>query len=431
MPHKYILDSSVVLSDPRCIYKFNKSDVLVPLKVIEEIENFKSQSSAIGKNAREFLRALDKLRLIGSLVEGIPTESGGSIRVVFSSKELVDKLPHEFSRDLADNIILAIAFEHKGVIVSNDLNLRIKSSSLGLDAESYEAGKVDSSDSYDGHDDVMVSGEQLAEFFSGGLELEGYYENQCLTLYAEHNLNQTGLGIFKDGVVRPLSKDATNGVSKIRPLNREQSFAIALLLDDSVPLVTIDGRAGCGKSILSLAVGLAKIQEGIYNRMMIAKPTIAMGGSHNEIGWLPGSKSEKLEPWLTPVRDNLDIIAGIDNVRNKSKRSLLDDFQEQGIIEAESLGFLRGRSLQKQWIYIDECQNISKAECKTLLTRIAEGSKLIMCGDRDQIDSPYLDAQSNGLATIIHKFRESKLASHITLKKGVRSPLSEEASRLL
>jgi PhoH-like ATPase len=432
----FVLDTCIYIHDSNCLNSFKSQDVCLPISTIEELDNHKQGHSSTAASARAFSRNLDKLREHGSLLEGIKLESGGTIRVSMLSQDILDKIPAELCKSAVDNAILATALDlrekgHRAVVVSNDTNLRLKGSSLGLEVESYESGKVESSDLYSGHADVIVSGEQLAEFFSHGIALEGYYENQCLTLYAEHNLNQTGLGIIKNGFVKPLSKEATTGVSKIRPLNREQQFALGLLLDDSIPLITINGRSGCGKSLLTLAAGLAKVQEGVYSRMMISKPTIAMGGSHNEIGWLPGIKNEKLEPWLAPVRDNLDVIAGVDHFRNKSRRSLLDDFQEQGLIEAESLGFLRGRSLQKQWIYIDEVQNINPQESKAILTRIGEGSRCILTGDIEQIDSAYLDQENNGLAAVIQKFRESALAGHITLQKGVRSALSEEASRIL
>lgn len=435
MKKVFVLDTCIYIHDSNCLNSFKSQSVYLPISTIEELDSHKQGHSLTAASARAFSRNLDKLREQGSLFDGITLPSGGTVKVSMMSQDILNKIPAELCRNTVDNAILATALDlrdkgHRAVVVSNDTNLRLKAASLALEAESYESGKVESSDLYTGHADVMVSGEQLAEFFSNGLELSGYYENQCLTLYAESNLNQTGLGIIKNGFVKPLSKEATTGVSKIRPLNREQQFALGLLLDDSIPLVTINGRSGCGKSLLTLAAGLAKVQEGVYNRMMISKPTIAMGGSHNEIGWLPGVKSEKLEPWLSPVRDNLDVIAGVDYLRNKSKRSLLSDLQEQGIIEAESLGFLRGRSLQNQWIYVDETQNISPSEAKALITRIAEGSRLIMCGDIEQIDSPYLDSDNNGLATVIHRFKSSLLAGHITLKKGVRSPLSEAASIL-
>lgn len=433
----FVLDTNVAINDPLALGKFKTGNVVVcPISLVEELDKLKQGSSAIASSARAFSRNLDKLRELGSLLDGVTLPSGGIVRVSLITQDILDKIPAELCRDKIDNAILATALDlrdrgHHTVLVSNDTNLRLKASSLGLTAESYEADKVECDDLYTGHADVMVSGEQLAEFFSHGIHLEGYSENQCLTLHAESNVNQTGLGIIKSGFVKPLSKEATNGVSKIRPANREQCFALELLLDSSIPLVTISGRSGCGKSLLTLAGGLAKIQEGIYNRMMISKPTISMGGSANDIGFLPGLKSEKLEPWLSPVRDNLDVIAGIDSVRNKSKRSLLDDFIEQGIIEAESLGFLRGRSLQKQILWVDETQNTNMTEIKAILTRMGEGSSCILTGDPEQIDSPYLDSYNNGLSIIIERFRESKLAGHITLQKGVRSPLSEEASRIL
>jgi PhoH-like ATPase len=432
----FVLDTCIYIHDSNCLNSFKSQDVVLPISTIEELDNHKSGHHSTAASARAFSRNLDKLREQGSLLEGIKLESGGIVRVSMLTQDILNKIPAELCRSTVDNSILATALDlrdkgHHVVVVSNDTNLRLKAGSLGLEAESYESGKVEYSDLYTGHADAIVSGEQLAEFFSHGIHLEGYSENQCLTLYAESNLNQTGLGIIKNGFVRPLSKEATNGVSKIRPANREQCFALALLLDDEIPLITINGRSGCGKSLLTLAAGLAKVQEGTYSRMLVSKPTIAMGGSHNEIGFLPGELRSKLDPWLAPIKDNLDIICGVDPKRNKSKRTMFDDLEEQGVIQAEALAFIRGRSLQKQWFWIDEASNISPSEAKALLTRIGEGSRIVLTGDPEQIDSPYLNSDNNGLSVIIEKFRESKLAGTITLEKGVRSPLSEEASRIL
>jgi PhoH-like ATPase len=433
----FVLDTNVAINDPLALGKFKTGNVVVcPISLIEELDKLKQGSSTIASSARAFSRNLDKLRELGSLLDGVTLPSGGIVKVSLITQDILDKIPAELCRDKVDNAILATALDlrdkgHHAVVVSNDTNLRLKAGSMGLEAESYEADKVEYSDLYTGHADVMVSGEQLAEFFSHGIYLEGYNENQCLTLHAEHNLNQTGLGIIKGGFVKPLSKEATNGVSKVRPLNREQQFALALLLDDDIPLITINGRSGCGKSLLTLAAGLAKVQEGVYSRMLVSKPTIAMGGSHNEIGYLPGELRSKLDPWLAPIKDNLDIICGIDPARNKSKRSMFDDLEEQGLIQAEALGFIRGRSLQKQFFWIDEASNINPSEAKALLTRIGEGSRIVLTGDPEQIDSPYLNSDNNGLSVIIEKFRESKLAGTITLQKGVRSALSEAASKLL
>jgi len=435
--HKYfVLDTNVAIHDPQCLRKFKSQNLIIAISVIEELDKHKQGNTAIAASARAFSRNLDKLREQGSLLDGVKLDSGGTVRVSLLTRDILDRIPAELCRDMVDNSILATALDlrdkgYHAILVSNDTNLRLKAGSLGLEAESYESGKVEADNLYDGHADVIVSGAQIAELFSHGLALEGYYENQFLTLYDEHNLNHTALGIVKKGVVHPLSKEATTGVSKIRPQNREQIFSLHLLLDDSIPLVTLSGRSGCGKSLLTLAAGLAKVQEGVYSRLLVSKPTISVGGSKNDLGFLPGELRSKLDPWLSPIKDSLDVICGVNPSRNKSKRSTFDDLEEQGLIQAEALSFLRGRSLQNQIFWLDEGQNISPSESKTLLTRIGEGSKVIITGDLEQIDSPYLDSENNGLAIVIDRFKNSELSGHCTLKKGIRSPLSQAASELL
>lgn len=429
--HTYVLDTNVLLHNPRCIFSFDENTVLIPLASLDELDRFKTKSDELGRNARAVARLLDELRTQGSLLDGVNTPSGGKLFVATCDEETLANIPIDLSGDVVDNIILAVAISRKATLVTQDINLRIKAAALGIEAQDYRAGKVVAEESYEGHAEVVVSGEQISQLFSGGFELDGYYENQFLTLYCESNLNHTALGIVKSGVVHPLSKEATAGVSRIHPQNREQVCSLHLLLDDSIPLVTLSGRSGCGKSLLTLAAGLAKVQEGVYSRLLVSKPTVSVGGSKNDLGFLPGEVRSKLDPWLSPIKDSLDIICGVDSSRNKSKRSMFDDLEEQGLIQAEALSFLRGRSLQKQIFWLDECQNISPSEAKTLLTRIGNGSKVILTGDLEQIDSPYLDSENNGLAIVIDRFKESRLAGHCTLKKGIRSELSQAASELL
>jgi PhoH-like ATPase len=427
----FVLDSCVLLLDPSAYLAFQDNRVIVPLAVIEELENFKSRSDLLGKHSRMFSRSLDELSSHASLLEGIQTEAGGIVQVKASSKELIAKLPEELSKDLIDNSILAVAMEVQGVLVTNDFNLKIKSQAVGVAAEPYETDRVhDDDDLYKGATEVLVSGEEMAMLFSGGIESTGqYHENECLMLRCQSNLNQTALAIHKSGQINAIA-NYDEGVSRIRPQNKEQAFALALLMDPEIPLVTITGKSGCGKTILALAAGLAMVQEQNYQRMLVARPIAPLGGK--DLGYLPGSIEEKVSPWMQPVRDNLEVIMSQGKTSRKdSDRNFLKDLEDQRLVQIEPLTYIRGRSIPNQFFLIDEGQNTSKAEIKTILTRAGMGTKIVIVGDIDQVDDVYLDSHSNGLALAIAAFRNSKLGAHITLTKGVRSPLSEAASLLL
>lgn len=420
----------MILLDPHAHLAFNRSTVVIPLAVIEELENFKSRSDLLGKHSRMFSRSLDELSSHGSLLDGIKTETGGTIQVKVSSKELISRLPDELSKDLIDNSILAVAIEVQGVLVTNDFNLKIKAQAVGVAAESYKTDRVSNDELDERVKEILISGEEMAMVFSGGIEANGkYHENECLLLRSESNLNQTALAIHKEGWISAIN-NYDEGVSRIRPQNKEQAFALHLLMDTEIPLVTITGKSGCGKTVLALAAGLAMVQEQKYQRMLVARPIAPLGGK--DLGYLPGSIEEKVSPWMQPIRDNLDVIMSQGKTNRKDgDRDFLKDLETQRLVQIEPLTYIRGRSIPNQLFLIDEAQNTSKAEIKTILTRAGMGTKIVLVGDVDQCDDPYMDSHSNGLALAIAAFRDSKLGAHITLTKGVRSPLSEAASILL
>lgn len=426
----YVLDSCVILLDPYAHLAFQDNRTIVPLAVVEELENFKTRSDLLGKHARMFTRSLDELSSYGSLLEGIKTEKGGILQVKTASLGLIDSLPVELSKDLIDNSILAVAMEAEGVLVTNDLNLKIKSQAVGVVAEPYETDRVNTDSLYDGVTEAIVSGEEMAMVFSGGIEAsQTYHENECLMLRCQSNLNQTALCIYKKGRINAIS-NYDDGVSRIRPQNKEQAFALHLLMDPEIPLVTITGKSGCGKTVLALAAGLSLVQDQIYQRMLVARPIAPLGGK--ELGYLPGSAEEKISPWMQPIRDNLDCIMNQGKTgRKDGDRDFMKDLEAQRLLQVEPLTYIRGRSIPNQFFLIDESQNTSKAEIKTILTRAGMGTKIVLVGDVDQVDDAYMDSHSNGLALAINAFRDSHLAAHITLTKGVRSELSEAASKLL
>jgi PhoH-like ATPase len=320
------------------------------------------------------------------------------------------------------------------ILVSKDTNLRIKADALGLEAADYETDKIDVDDLYTGFTEVTVSAEQIEQLFKQGhvvLE-QSFYPNQAVTLIDAVNPNHTALAIAQtNGELVTLHKMPPTGVSRIVPRNREQKFAFDLLLRDEIPLVTLVGKAGTGKTLLAIAAGLQKMaEEKRYSRLLISRPVIPMG---KDIGYLPGDVNEKLTPWMQPLYDNFDLIFSTQDQTGKPKhwRRGYEELMEMGLLQIEPLMYIRGRTIPKQFLVVDEAQNLTPHEVKTILTRAGEGTKIILTGDVDQIDNPYVDAASNGLSYVLEKFKGDPLAGHITLLKGERSSLADRATVLL
>ena len=454
----YVLDTNVLLHDPNAMLRFEDNEVVLPITTIEELDRFKKRPEETGRNARQTSRMLDALRSRGSITEGIELENGGRIRVALAHREALDKLPPELEADGGDNSILAVALEVKQqcdcpvVMVSKDTNMRIKADALGLTAEDYETDKIDVGDLYTGMGEVLVSAEQISSVFHHRTQTDAesgestllesqlesllaekkFYPNQALTLVDVNNPSHTALAIVRaDGRLTPLPKMPYNGVSRIHARNREQRFALSLLLDDSVPLVTLVGKAGTGKTLLAIAAGLQKVtEEKRYTRLLISRPVVPMG---KDIGYLPGDMTEKLTPWMQPLYDNFDLIFNTQDSTDKPAhwRRGHEDLMEMGLLQIEALTYIRGRTIPKQFFVIDEAQNLTPHEVKTILTRAGEGTKIVLTGDTAQIDNPYVDAASNGLTYVIERFRNEPLAGHITLYQGERSELAAQAAALL
>lgn len=428
--HTYVLDTNVLLHNPCCIFSFDENTVLIPLASLDELDRFKTKSDELGRNARAVARLLDELRTQGSLLDGVNTPSGGKLFVATCDEETLANIPIDLSGDVVDNIILAVAISRKATLVTQDINLRIKAAALGIEAQDYRTGRVETDELYTGHSEVFVSGEEIAQVYSHGIALEGdYNENECITLYCSSNPNQSALAIYKNGIIRAIEKFPDSGISHIRPQNREQSFAMALLLDDTVPLVTITGMAGSGKTLLAMAAALSKVTDQTYSRVLVARPVTPLG--KQDLGFLPGSIEEKMSPWMTPIYDSLDVIFGSKDVRKNNGQRGYQGLIDQGLLKIEPLSYIRGRSIPQQFLIVDEAQNLSPLEMKTILTRAADGTKVVLLGDISQIDSPYLDSGNNGLSLVVDRFKGSPLSAHVTLQKGERSPLSEAASKLL
>src|SRR5882724_6283440 len=373
----YILDTNVLLHDPNSILNFADNGVLIPIEVIEEIDRFKRESTELGQNARTVSRTLDGLRAKGSLSEGVALENGGRLRIIFQKRGQNGKAGLVFAGDnTVDSRIVALALgvqkaqpKIPTILVSKDINLRIKADALGLQAEDYETDRVLIKDLYTGMFDLTVSAEKMAAFRANGeLDLNGgarYFPNEYCTLTEETNPKRTALTKV-DATGKRLVPiiDSREGVWGIKPRNREQHFAFDALLDDRVKLVTLMGKAGTGKTLLAMAAGLKRtVMDREFRRLVVARPTIPVG---KELGFLPGTLEEKLEPWMQPIHDALEMLGDL-NMGHEHRRS--GDLMRSGSIVVEALSYIRGRSIANQFMIIDEAQNLTPLEAKTIITR--------------------------------------------------------------
>jgi PhoH-like ATPase len=415
------------------MFAFQENEVVLPLAVIEEIDNQKKRQDEIGRNARIVSQMLDTLRSSGRLSEGVSLPEGGRLRIELNHQECVD-FPKGLDSRKHDNRILAVANslnasgDRSVILVTKDLNLRIKADVLGLSAEDFYTDKVDYQKLYAGACEFYLTSEELELFFTQGkVSLNGRLQahpNQFVVLKNHCNPSQSAIGRYFHKTVWPLVHgDSVNW--GIKALNKEQRFALELLSNDDIKVVTLVGRAGTGKTLLALAAGLEKVlEQRVYSRLLVTRPVTPMG---DDLGFLPGSKEEKLRPWMQPIYDNLEYL-----MRNCDDRDdVFGDLLKRGILEMEALTYIRGRSIPGQFIICDEAQNLTPHMIKTLITRVGEGTKIVFTGDPEQIDHPYLDASSNGLSYLVEKLKGEEVSGHITLAKGERSKVAEMASRLL
>ncbi len=430
MRKNYVLDTNVLLHDPRALFQFKDNNVIIPIYVVEEIDKFKRDLSELGRNAREVSRTLDAFREeSGSLTEGVPLEAGGTLRVLFTQKELPRELTNQH---LVDNRILALAMDIKErepslrcVFVTKDINLRIRADALGLLTEDYESDRIENPEVYMGVREVEVSKADIDTFYAHGeLPLpdgaNGVYPNEFALLKDRDAPNHTALSKYNASL--------KEGAWGLRPRNKEQSFALDLLLNDEIKLVTIVGKAGTGKTLLAIAAGLQKtMEEQTYQKMLVSRPVYPLG---KDIGFLPGTVEEKLNPWMQPIYDNVEFRMGISRADKKAGRSY-KELIDLGLVAIEPLTYIRGRSIPNQYIIVDEAQNLTPHEVKTIITRVGDNTKIVLTGDPYQIDNPYVDATNNGLVHVVNKFKLERLAGHITLTKGERSALAELASNVL
>lgn len=437
----FILDTNVLLHNAQSIFSFKQNEVVIPLAVIEEMDRFKKDGGETGRNARQVARALDILRMQGVLTNGgVALDNGGRLRVVFSGSPLLELLPQELRTPTVDNQILALALyeQQKGgqpvIVVTKDINLRIKAHAVELRTEDYETDKVSYDQLYAGTLEVDVDGEGIDRFYREKKitsPTDEILPNQCVTLRNSGNQQHSAIGRFEahSHQIVPLADIPQEGVWGLLPRNREQKFALDLLNNPEINLVTLVGKAGTGKTLLAIAAGLHCVTStGHYSRLLVSRPVFPMG---RDLGFLPGVVEEKLAPWMQPIYDNVGLLLsdGRHGIGKKSRG--YQELKDLGILEVEPLTYIRGRSIPRQFIIVDEAQNLTPHEVKTIITRAGEGTKVVLTGDPEQIDNPYVDASSNGLTYVVERLKRSSLSGHITLSRGERSELAEVASNLL
>ena len=442
MKKNFVLDTNVLLHDPSSMLSFEENNVIIPIYVIEEVDNFKKELSELGRNARQVSRILDELRTGGRLVDGVPItgSNGGTLRVAFATRDLPPE--YALSSHSADNRILSSALEVQEkdadiplVFISKDINLRIRAAALGLTVMDYDVERTDIAELYSGVADLTVDAAVIAELYEKGEaqapqldEGEALSPNSFAVLQGSDGKGSAIVRIPPNGGKMRLVKGNGPTVWGIRPRNKEQHFAFELLLDDNVQLVTLVGQAGTGKTLLALAAGLQKsAEEQVYQKMLVSRPVFPLG---RDIGFLPGDINEKLRPWMQPVHDNLELLLSLSPRDKKDGRSS-DELFFMDMINIEPLTYIRGRSIPRQFMLIDEAQNLTPHEVKTIITRAGDDTKIVLTGDPYQIDNPYVDATNNGLVHVVRRFRGDSVAGHITLTKGERSELAERAAQLL
>jgi PhoH-like ATPase len=437
----YVLDTSVYLTDASALFKFNNNDIFIPLKVLEEIDKHKKRQDSVGVNARQIIRTLDEFRAKGNLQKGVRIGKGKGVLKVVSYEVLKDVIfPSDLDLSIPDHMIIATAMAvrqestRRTCVVSRDINMRVICDSIGMPSEDYTTERVvhSSEELYSGLAVHLVDDQVIERFYNdeeiiiGEDEVkEKWYPNQYILMVSNANEKKTCLGRFY-GHFQPLKKIANSKIPdwKISSRNKEQAFGIDLLMDPDVKVVSLVGRAGSGKTLCAIAAGLQQtigLRENAYDRMIVSRPVQPLG---KDIGFLPGTMEEKMLPWLMPIQDNLQFLVG-------GNKNTLQMYMDKGKIEIEALTYIRGRSIANAFIIIDEAQNLTAHEIKTIMTRVGEGTKIVLTGDVEQIDNVYVNETSNGLAHAIEKFKDYPIAGHVTFTKGERSEVATLASKVL
>ena len=432
----YVLDTSVYLTNAECIYAFENNDIHVPLKVFEEIDKHKKRQDAVGFQARKIIRIWDDLRASGSLDKGVRIRKGlGIVKSISAAGVIPEDLPPDLDTKIPDHLIIATALKaqrentRKVILVSRDINMRVIADAVGLTSEDFQNNQIvtHSENIFEGYTTILVDDQIIDRFYekqSVYLENKGLFPNQYVMMVSSANEKKTALGRYVSKAMPLRQLLRSQKIWGIKPRNKEQQFLMDSLMDPAIQIVTVIGKAGSGKTICAIAAGLEQtIDEATqdYTRVIVSRPVQPLG---KDIGFLPGSLEEKMTPWLMPIQDNLQTLLG-------NNKSALEMYVENGKIEIEALTYIRGRSISNAYIIIDEAQNLTKHEIKTIITRIGDGTKIILTGDIEQIDNIYVNETSNGLAHAIESFKQHPIAGHVTFKKGERSELATLASKVL
>jgi PhoH-like ATPase len=452
----FVLDTNVLLHNPNAMFMFQEHEVVIPLVVIEELDRFKKNSDDTGRNARQVIREFDKLRQKGHLFEGVPiNDLGGTLRIDRGGQPI----PADLGIDPADNKILAVAhaLHNQGqhtIFITKDINARVKGDALGVEVEDFEADRVDTDWLYAGHAEVTVPGDLIDELYNerqlpmervqphlvstreGAEQLTiPVYTNQYLVLRDAADESHTGLArlLGDTGHLIPIA-GPRRPIFGVMARNVQQTMALDLLLDDEIRLVTMLGSAGSGKTLLALAAGMHKVfKDERYEKLLVARPIMPLG---RDIGYLPGDKDEKLEMWMQPIFDNLAYLLStrgshLDHAESHTTEQRIKQLISGGKLVLEALTYIRGRSIPHQFLVVDEVQNLTPHEVKTIVSRVGDGTKIVLTGDINQIDNPYLDASSNGLTHLIERMKGQAMCGHVTLLKTERSSLASLAAEIL
>lgn len=431
---KVVLDTNVILFDALALMKFKEADIHIPISVIEEVDRFKRDPGENGRNARQFSRFVDMLREKGSLAEGVQLDNSESI-IHINTDFTTSGLPTEFDPEKADNRILGTAMflqkqypRNKVELITKDINLRIKADVLGVKAMDYEPEGLSDEDLYEGYQELDLTPEKIDQFYRDKRYVPDLklHANQYLIMKDSSNPNHSAIGRYSaaEQAIVPLMT-AAESIWGINARNVEQSFAMDCLLNDEILFVSLVGKAGTGKTLLAIAAGLHKtLDEGRFQRLLVSRPIFPMG---RDIGYLPGDIEQKLNPWMQPIFDNVEFLMGADKKAAGRAQELIN----QGMLNIEPLTYIRGRSIPKQYLIVDEAQNLTPHEIKTIITRAGRGTKVVLTGDIYQIDNPYVDSANSGLTYAVERFKGQPIAAHVTLTKGERSELAELAANIL
>ena len=434
----FVLDTNVILHDYSCLHNFDEHDVYIPIAVLEELDHFKKGNEQINFNAREFSRDLDLIADEQLFTKGASLGEEKGRLFIMPGNDYPEVISKVFNEKTPDHRILADTYNiglkdksKKTILVSKDINLRMKALSLGMFAEDYITDKVVDINVFEKNHEIFedVTPELIDRMYSeGGVELEEFEfrsdieANDCFVM---KSFRSSVLSRYKPQDERVIRVEKSRSFG-IEPRNAEQTFALNVLLDDEVSLVALTGKSGTGKTLMALAAALQKNED--YKQILLARPIVAL--SNRDLGYLPGDEQSKIAPYMQPLFDNLNVIKNSFSYQGREVK-VIDDLQRENRLIIEALAYIRGRSLTDTFFIIDEAQNLTPHEVKTIITRAGEGTKIVFTGDIQQIDSPYLDAHSNGLVYMIDRMKGQNVFAHINLIKGERSYLSELASDLL